>query len=266
MMLTAVFRFYACWCACVVATTAYAADDIKTLEQLRKESIIQVPQDRTKLESTVPNPSTVPCPGKPVVVDSFRHEIAYARTEELDPLRGLKVIHANVWERGPNTALYIREPLSEYIPTVRMVYLFNEGDIEGAFTCTLLDEWKSCVQKQVPFEEPQDQARTCGATFNLLDIPAWEPSPNSEKKRRVAAEILAEIAAQWSGAQEIVIRDFNFKDPQVTMYLKMPDGEYVQGCAFHAATQPHCVGWHSFGMAPSPNIRKWVFKRPYRLR
>jgi len=208
----------------------------------------------------------LPCPGNPAVVDSFRHEIAYDRTEELDPLRGLTLINANVWERGPNTALYVRESLSEFIPTVRMVYLFNDGGIAGSFTCPLLEDWQSCVQKALPSEGSQDQPRTCRTTLDLRYIPAWEPSLDSARKRQVAGELLAEIAAKWPGAQEIVIRDFNFKDNQITMYLKMDDGEYVQGCGFRAAAQPHCVQWHSFGMAPFPSIRKRVFDKPYRLR
>ena len=63
---------------------------------------------------------------------------------------------------------------------------------------------------------------------------SWKPSPNDQAKQRVADELRHEIEAKWPGAQEIVIRDFNLKDNQITTYLKMPDGDYYQGCGFHA--------------------------------
>ena len=65
---------------------------------------------------------------------------------------------------------------------------------------------------------------------------------------------------------EIVVRNFNLKDNQITMYLKMPDGDYYQGCDFDAIRKPHCDGWHLFGNAPNSGIRKWIFERPYRLK
>jgi hypothetical protein len=50
------------------------------------------------------------------------------------------------------------------------------------------------------------------------------------------------------------------------MYLKKPDGAEYHGCGFHAMREPHCAGWHLFGMSPLSAIRKWVFDRPYRLK
>ena len=37
-----------------------------------------------------------------------------------------------------------------------------------------------------------------------------------------------------AGVREIVIRDFNLKDNQITMYLSLPDGDYYMGCGFRA--------------------------------
>jgi hypothetical protein len=85
-------------------------------------------------------------------------------------------------------------------------------------------------------------------------------------KRRLADELRAEIETKWQGVQEIVIRDFNLKDNQITMYLKMPDGDYFQGCGFRAMREPHCEGWHLFGQVPVSSLRKWVFEKPYRLK
>jgi len=48
--------------------------------------------------------------------------------------------------------------------------------------------------------------------------------------------------------------------------LKMPDGDYFQGCGFHAMREPHCEGWHLFGQVPVSSIRKWIFEKPYRLK
>jgi hypothetical protein len=107
---------------------------------------------------------------------------------------------------------------------------------------------------------------TCAANIDTRAIPAWEPSPNDQNKRKIAAELRVEIEAHWRGAQEIVIRDFNLRDNQITMYLKMPDGDYYRGCGFHATQDPHCEGEHGFGMASVAKIREWIFARPYRLK
>jgi len=202
----------------------------------------------------------------PAVLDLFRHEVAYQRTEELNPLKDLRIANANVWQRGPDTAFYIRDPLSGFSPTIRLVYSFSEEGFQGYFGCPIAQDWKACVQASFQFAGPHNQPQTCTKTIDLSGIPAWEPSPDSPEKRKVAAELLAEIEAQWSGAQEIVVRDFNLKDPQITIYLKLPDGDYVQGCSFHAATQPQCTGWHLFGMVPNSKIKQWVFEKPYRLK
>jgi hypothetical protein len=94
--------------------------------------------------------------------------------------------------------------------------------------------------------------------LDTRSIPRWEPSPNSQTKHQIGGELRREIEQKWQGVSEIVIRDFNLKDNQITMYLKMPDGDYYQGCAFRATREPHCERWHLFGMAPVSSIRKWI--------
>jgi hypothetical protein len=93
---------------------------------------------------------------------------------------------------------------------------------------------------------------------DLRTIPAWKPSPDDQTKRCTAADLRDEIQTKWPGVQEIVIRNFNLKDNQITMYLKMPDGDYYDGCGFSAASKPHCEGWHLFGNTPNASIRKWI--------
>jgi hypothetical protein len=65
---------------------------------------------------------------------------------------------------------------------------------------------------------------------------------------------------------EIVVRDFNLKDNQLTIYMQNGDGEEFHGCGFRAMTTPHCEGWHLFGQAPISGIRKWIFAKPYELK
>jgi hypothetical protein len=267
---TRVVVFWLCTC-CFDAAAASAADIFKTLHQLQQEEAIKSPASQTQsggAESTprltVVAPSPVPCPD-PAALDFFKYQIAYQRTEQSDPLRGLPFIHADVWMRGPITAFYVTEKLSGFVPSVRMAYVFGEDGLRGGGTCPADQNWKECVQQSTGVEYANNVAQTCTTTIDLRAIPAWKPSPDDSKKRQIADELRREIEAKWRGAQEIVIRDFNLKDNQITIYVKMPDGDYFQGCGFHAMREPHC-GWHLFGMAPLSSIRKWIFDRPYRLK
>jgi len=204
------------------------------------------------------------CPSQ-AALDLFKYQIAYQRTEESDPLRGIRGLHAEVWQRGPLTAFYVRDKLNGFIPNVRDTYLFGKGGRQGGGICPI-ENWRQCVQEFAGLEYVDYVVGTCTFTFDMSTIPAWKPSTNDQTKRRIADELRSEIEARWQGVQEIVIRNFNLKDNQIEMYLKMPDGDCYQGCAFHAMSEPHCEGWHLFGMAPNSSIRKRIFERPYRLR
>lgn len=160
----------------------------------------------------------------------------------------------------------MREQLKEFVSTVRMVYTVSKGETQGNYTCPAEQNWKNCVEKNAGPDALNYLPRTCAITLDLGTIPAWRPSPNDAEKRRVADELRGEIEAKWPGVQRIVIRDFNLKDNQITMYLKMPDGDYYQGCGFSARSEPHCEGWHLFGMVPNSSIRRWIFEKPYRLK
>ena len=66
------------------------------------------------------------CPD-PAAVNLFKHQIAYQRTEELDPFQGLQELLADVWQRGPLTAFYVRDTLKEFATGVRMADLFGKA-------------------------------------------------------------------------------------------------------------------------------------------
>lgn len=205
------------------------------------------------------------CPDQ-TAVDLLKHTIAYQRTEESDPLRGLSVIHADVWTRGRVTGFYIRDRLPEFVPTVRMSYLHGADGWQGGGTCLVGKDWRKCVEDFATDVESTGPVTTCVMNLDTRSIPRWEPSPNSQTKHQIAGELRREIEQKWQGVLEIVARDFNLKDNQITMYLKMPDGDYYQGCGFRAMREPHCESWHLFGMAPVSSIRKWILDRPYRLK
>jgi hypothetical protein len=263
-----IFAVLFCWCS--ATTTTLFPDDLKTAGQLRDEAKSADAQsgtdNRSKLGLIRPDSSRrASCPD-PVAIELFKHQIAYERTEERYPLKGLQEIHADVWERGHVTAFYVREQLKDAVPTVRMVYTIANKEVRGDYTCPAERNWKECIERSEGVEAANNIPRTCMATIDVRAIPAWKPSPNDATKRLVAETLRREIEARWPGAQEIVIRDFNLRDNQITMYLKMPDGDYFQGCGFHASGEPHCEGWHLFGQAPLPSVRRWIFEEPYRLK
>jgi hypothetical protein len=144
--------------------------------------------------------------------------------------------------RGPITGFYVREQLKGYISNVRMTYLFGEDGLRGGGTCTVEKNWRQCIEGFAGLEHANDLVSTCASNIDTRSIPAWEPSPNDQDKRQAARELRFEIETKWQGAQEIVIRDFNLNDNQITIYLKMPDGDYYQGCGFYARRKPHCEG------------------------
>lgn len=259
-------------CACCFNVAA--AQPPQSLNQLKKEAAAksqagQAQSDgsgRLKLGPIQGTESTpAGCPN-PVALDFFKHQIAYQRTGELDPLKGLRELHADVWQRGPLTAFYVREKLNEFAPGVRMTYLFGKGGLQGGGTCPVEKTWRECVEDFAGLEYANNVVGTCAITLDMSAIPVWQPSPNDQTKRRIADELRKEIEAKWPGVQEIVIRDFSLEDNQITMYLKMPDGDYYQGCGFHATSEPHCESWHLFGTSPVSSVRKRIFDRPYRLK
>ncbi len=198
---------------------------------------------------------------------SFKHQIAYERTLGSTPFVGLPLIHTHVWVRGPITGFYVRDEIKYFNdPSIRMTYFFGRDGLQGGGSCTVGKDWGRCMEDFAPTENKSDPIATCTTNIDLRTIPAWRPSPNDQKKKKIADELRREIEARYQDADEIVIRDFNLLDNQITMYVKTPDGDYFQGCGFNANKEPHCEGWHLFGQAPLSRIRKWIFAKPYRLK
>ena len=265
-----------CLCgSCLGAAAEHAGDDPQTINQLRKEAAGKGQPTRAQSDETgrlnldpIPGADSTParCP-EPAALGFFKHQIAYQRTEELDPFKGLQELHADVWQRGPLTAFYVRQKLNEFGPGVRLTYLLGKGGLQGGGACPLEKNWRECVEAFADLQYATDVVGTCTITLDMSAIPVWKPAPDDPTKRRIADELRSEIEAKWRGVQEVVIRDFNLEDNQITMYLKMPDGDYYEGCGFHATSEPHCEGWHLFGTSPiSTSARKWIFGRPYRLK
>jgi len=196
----------------------------------------------------------------------FKHQIAYQRTLESTPFMGLPLIHTDVWVRGPIAGFCVHEQLKFNNPSLRTTYLFGEYGLQGGGSCNVQKNWRQCIGDFAPLENRSDPVTTCKTTIDLSAIPAWRPSPNDQKKQKIADELGREIEARYQDADQIVIRDFNLLDNQITMYVKTPEGDYFQGCGFYANKQPHCEGWHLFGQAPLSRIRKWIFARPYKLK
>jgi hypothetical protein len=234
--------------------------DLRALGLLLLAVVAGLAQENTHRSSGSPA-----CPNS-TALGMFKHQIAYQKTEGYDPLRGLSVIHADVWMRGSLTGFYIREKLKRALPTIRDSYLFDEEDgLQGGGSCSTEKNWRACIEE---FAKPVSTGDgvTCTTTIDIRKIPAWKPSPNDKQKRRIARELRREIEDQWGQADKIVIRDFNLKDNQMTIYMKTEDGDEYHGCGFRAMKTPHCEGWHLFGQAPISSIGKWIFARPYQLK
>ncbi len=168
-----------------------------------------------------------------------------------------------------------------YDPMLRPVWIFDaSAEVSGpGANCPLDPSWIDCAvylgkhaneplpvvqgNEELHYPAAGGHAPVCEFT---LDVPKWEPSPDSPEKRTVASELLSEFKSFGYGdAREIVIRDFNLGDPEITAYITEADGTHqFQGCGFTRNHTPHC-SWHMFGQAPISSLRKQVMSRPYRL-
>jgi hypothetical protein len=193
------------------------------------------------------------CPDEKAL-DSFKYQIAYERTEQSRTLKGLSVLHLDVWQRGPQTAFYVREQLKDFAPPQRISYIFDQGENTAGGSCPIEKDWQACVKSFL--EGSSDApAQTCEVVLDARTIPPWTPSSNDVTKRRVVSELRSEIERFWPGTTKVVIRDFNLRDNQITMELTTAEGRHYQGCGFSATKNPHCSGWHLFGQAPLSEIR-----------
>jgi hypothetical protein len=129
------------------------------------------------------------CPDA-TALQSFRHQIAYERTLESPSFIGLRLIHTDVWVRGPISGFYVHEELRELNnPSIRVTYLFGEDGLQGGGSCTLEKNWRQCIEDFAPAGNAHDPIATCTTTIDLRALPAWSPSPNDQQKKRIANEL-----------------------------------------------------------------------------
>src|SRR5262249_30423100 len=128
------------------------------------------------------------CPN-PAALNLFKHQIAYQRTEELYPFKGLRELHADVWQRGPLTAFYVRDKLNEFAASVRMADLFGKSGLQGGGTCPVEKNWRECVEEFAGMEHATYVVGTCSIALDMTTIPTWKPSPNDQAKRHIADEL-----------------------------------------------------------------------------
>lgn len=107
------------------ANASEVTGQFKTLREIQQESArdraLQSPHNGgdNVLNVSIAAPRPVPCPD-PQAADLFNHYIAYQGTEESDPLKGVPLIHVNVWMRGSLTGFYVRGRLKGAVPPMRV--------------------------------------------------------------------------------------------------------------------------------------------------
>ena len=215
-------------------------------------------------ESQTRQNTTHECPDA-YALDLFKHQIAYENTGQLHPFRDPPSIHVDEWTRGSVTVFYIRDYVKGAVPpNQRLLYMFDSKGRNEPGVCLPDEAEDVCVDEVINLGNA-DKAPTCTVTIDLRSIPPWKPSANDAAKRQIARELRAEIETLYPISKEILIRDFNVKDPQITFLIRA-ESDYFQGCSFQAKVKPHCDGWHLFGQVSRSSLRKWVLERPYRLK
>jgi hypothetical protein len=169
-------------------------------------------------------------------------------------------------------------PPPGYVPDQRPVYVYDPPRrMPNSLTCPADATWVNCVgdwlaapasplivsgDEKPRFRGEAPKEPTCEFT---LDVPAWEPSPDNQQKRKLAAELLQELRDSNSGAEAIYVRDFNTQDPDIWAYVINGDGSpAVQGCFLDPTRVPHCQ-WHRFGQSPLDWLKQQIMQMPYRL-
>src|SRR5579862_597505 len=132
----------------------------------------------------------------------LKYQIAYEGTLQAPALRGLQVVHMDVWSRGPITGFYIHDQLRDnWSPDIRLTYVFGKDGLQGGGSCRVEKDWRECLEEFAQGEPTAGPVTTCKATIDLRSIPAWQPSPNDQKKRRIADELRREIEARFSPSE-----------------------------------------------------------------
>jgi hypothetical protein len=208
------------------------------------------------------------CPEQ-TTLDLLKHEIAFDRRDG-GPFAMVKQVRVHVWEQGRATAFYIAEQLPRDAPGVRLVYYYLDEALVNAKSCQTEGTWQLCVQQGLAQSEINfagSRPQTCSITVDVAAIPPWAPSPDTEQKRRIAADLKREVAHYWGETTELVIRDFNLLDHEILFWGRYPaGGDGCTRCWFNWKSTPHCKGWLGFGQTPEEEIKSLIFAQPYRLK
>jgi hypothetical protein len=155
-------------------------------------------------------------------------------------------------------------------PSDRLIYVVSKSRILDATSCPADATWLNCVAQWLknpnagpPYNAEVREGPICKVN---LAVPKWIPSPNSELKRRIVAELLTELhSGQPPLPRAVYARDFNLDDPEINFYILDYNGAVeLRGCSFGLARVPHC-GMHGYGQTPSDWLRRSVLAHPYRL-
>jgi hypothetical protein len=154
----------------------------------------------------------------------------------------------------------------DYPPGLRPIYIYRpSGKLFGA-NCPIAT-WVECTANAIKKEGgvvPSTGSPACEFT---LEVPPWQPTPNSPRKKEFASKLLREIR-DWTGIQDpkvVYVRDFNLLDPDIWIYvISKQDEERFLGCKLDTSVSPGC-SWHLFGQSPLDAWRKEIMNKPYRL-
>src|SRR5262249_29784063 len=162
-----------------LGAVAASTDDFQTLDRLTKKadgggSAPAQTNGATQLgldaiHGTDSTPATCPTAAAP---DFLKHQISYQRAQEIGPFKRIQQVHADVWARGPLTAFYVRNTLNEFVPSVRMAYLFGKSGPHGGGTCPVEKNWRECVADFAGREYANYVVETCSIDLDISTIPA----------------------------------------------------------------------------------------------
>ena len=168
--------------------------------------------------------------------------------------------------------------------------------------CPVDASWVTCAAAWNPYsflpanspmanlrEKKPEPVNTPSCDFEV-EVAKWTPSPDDEKKREVAAEILKELledpqpdssSTPASGdtrsarvvieprergeLRRVYIRDFNLNDPEVHVYFEDSKETWVIRFDFDSTTKPHMTGGGGYGTVTVESVRDWIMEQPYRL-
>jgi hypothetical protein len=215
--------------------------------------------------SSIPQQCRPPEP----VLDKLRAILSYRnKGTNSETTENFTVLHnaRRIFLRHDNSAADSESPS-------KPVYVFEGTEQIAGLTCSSDATWVECINRWQA-ENPSVAQQSPGAEVALavpceftLQIPPWRPSPDTDEKTRVAAQVLQELMEfGYSDLKTVYARDFNLNDPSLDIYYELNSGESgIQGCSFDSIAIPHCRGWHLYGQSPVDLVKKDILENPYRF-